>query len=136
MIGNDYYFVGINLRYGYAGSNQNGWSAILDFTDAGFANDDVAGGIVSTEGTLTTRYSLRDSNGVSGAQVALESVLRDAAKLGIKKVSDLNRDRTMDVTLFISSTIDIPYEQVPNEDLMLLKSLASKLGFNVIANEK
>lgn len=138
MIGKDYYFVGINLQYGYSGGGKNGWSAILDFQDGGFANDNVATGIVSTEGSLRTRYALRDENGVSGVQVALESILRDASSLGIRQISELHREG-LKTTLYVSVSADgggPTYDEVPADDLALIASLATANGFGAIYNEK
>ena len=138
MIGKNYYFVGLNLQYGYSGRGENGWSATLDFHDGGFANDNVAAGIVSTEGTLRTRYSLRDSNGVSGVQVALESILRDASSLGISKISALHPEG-MKAVIFVSvfNERKAPlYADVPASDLALIASLAKELDFEVVYNEK
>jgi hypothetical protein len=138
MIGKDYYFTGINLQYGYAGGSKNGWSATLDFHDGGFANDNVAAGIVSTEGTIRTRYPLRDENGVSGVQVALQSILQDAGRLGISEISTLHSDGLKTV-IFVSvfNKNEAPfYEDVPASDLALIAALAKDLDFEVIYNER
>lgn len=139
MIGNDYYFTGINLQYGYSGNNKYGWGAILDFQDSGFANDQVAAGIVSTEGSIRTRYALRDENGVSGAQVALESILNDAAKMGIKSFNEFRPEIGIKVTIFVSvqdaEDPSMTYYDIPKADLVLIRKLAAQLDFNLIENE-
>lgn len=61
-----------------------GWNASLDYCDDGFADNDPDKGQVSTEGTLHTRYPVRDSKVRSGLSIALDTLIADAERLGIK----------------------------------------------------
>lgn len=71
------------------GSGAGRWSAHVDFCDDGFCSDDAETGQVSTEGTLRTRYFVRDGETVSGLRAALDAILSDANRLGI----EFNNDR-------------------------------------------
>jgi len=84
MIGNEYTFTGITLKNGYAGSGNPGWAGFVDFFDAGFCSDNAATATISTEGTLRTRYFVRDAGDNIGIQVALEAVLAQIEKFDIK----------------------------------------------------
>lgn len=65
------------------GVSRGGWSASLDFLDDGFTNDDPDNGEVATEGTLHTRYFVRDGDTISGLSAAVDALLADSARLGI-----------------------------------------------------
>lgn len=65
------------------GEPYGGWHATLDYRDDGFANNDPDNGQVSTEGTLCTRYPVRDAKARSGLSVAVDALLADAKRLGI-----------------------------------------------------
>lgn len=84
-----YWSTGITVRWAhYAGHRPDntpfsGWGASLSFFDDGFADDDTDQRAVSTQGTLTTRYFVADGATVSGLSVAIDTVLADAARLGI-----------------------------------------------------
>ncbi|HLL69077.1 MAG TPA: hypothetical protein VK453_25680 [Micromonosporaceae bacterium] len=66
-------------------SHRDHWGARLGFYDDGFADDDPATGRISTEGTLGTRYYVANTNGAgSGLAVALDVLIADAERLGIK----------------------------------------------------
>ncbi|KAB1146846.1 hypothetical protein F7R91_14820 [Streptomyces luteolifulvus] len=65
------------------GVPHSGWSALLDFYDAGFVSDRAEHGEASTQGTLRTRYYIRDSENVSGLTVAVDNLITDAERLGI-----------------------------------------------------
>jgi len=66
------------------GEPHSGWGASLDYCDDGFADDDPEKGFVSTEGTLHTRYAVRDSTTRSGLSIAVDNLLADAKRLGIQ----------------------------------------------------
>jgi hypothetical protein len=64
-----------------------GWHAKLDYSDDGFANNDPDAGHVSTEGTLYTRYPVRNAKIRSGLSVAVDALLADAQRLGIEFIT-------------------------------------------------
>lgn len=65
-------------------SHNNGkWSASVDFLDDGFMNDNPNTGAISTEGTLHTRYFVKDGEKVDGLTAAIDTVKADAERLGI-----------------------------------------------------
>jgi hypothetical protein len=82
MIGNGYWATGITVDYSYSGQGKYGWRAVVEFCDDGFADDSHAGR-VSTEGKLTTRYAIVDSDGGDGLTAAVDAVKADAERLGI-----------------------------------------------------
>lgn len=61
-----------------------GWHAKLGYSDDGFVDNDPDTGRVSTEGTLYTRYPVRDAKIRSGLSVAVDALLADAERLGIE----------------------------------------------------
>jgi hypothetical protein len=85
MIGEGYWATGITVRYGYSGMDLYGWAAKVDFYDNGFCDDDTDAGAVSTQGTLKTRYLVREGTGADADSlaVAIDAVKRDAERLGI-----------------------------------------------------
>lgn len=86
MIGDGYWATGITVRYGYTGQNLYGWSAEVEFFDNGFNDDDTDNGLISTEGTLHTRYGVREGDGpdADALSTAVDTVKRDAERLGIR----------------------------------------------------
>ncbi|HEY9412389.1 MAG TPA: hypothetical protein VIP77_22615 [Jiangellaceae bacterium] len=78
MIGNGYWSNGITVRY-----SDGRWSASVAYYDDGFVNDTADDGTVSTEGTLHTRYFLRDGKTADALTVAIDTVKADAERLGI-----------------------------------------------------
>ncbi len=65
------------------GAPTSAWGASLDFLDDGFTNDKPDEAQVSTEGTLRTRYYVRDSEKTSGLSAAVDALLADAARLSV-----------------------------------------------------
>lgn len=98
MIGDGYWATGITVKYGYSGSSLYGWSAKVDFYDSGFCDDDTDSGAVSTEGTLHTRYFVREGDGpdADGLAAAVDAVKRDAERLGI----DFSRSEAVPPTVY------------------------------------
>lgn len=86
MIGDGYWASGITVRYGYSGMDRYGWGAKVDFYDSGFCDDDTDAGAVSTQGTLSTRYFVREGTGADadGLATAVDVVKQDAERLGIR----------------------------------------------------
>lgn len=62
----------------------SGWYAHLDFLDDGFCDDSADRGEVSTQGRLSTRYAVRDGDTVTGLRAAIDALVADAGRLGIK----------------------------------------------------
>lgn len=129
MIGS-YKHIGLWMRYGYAGNGQYGWSAKTTFIDAGFVSDDASQNMVSTEGELRTRYYVTDSNGVSGARVAAQTLLNGLNDWGIEFSPSAH-------ILFVQNGedeemgIDSPsYESIPKQDLEELERFAAENGLN------
>lgn len=60
------------------------WGGHVDFYDDGFANDDPDTGAISTEGTLRTRYLVRDGEHVTALTAVLDTLAADAERLGIR----------------------------------------------------
>lgn len=90
MISKDgsYWATGITVHWRENASSRDGipasvWGASLDFFDDGFTNDDAAEGEVSTEGSLRTRYHVRDGDTTSGLSAAIDALIADATRLGI-----------------------------------------------------
>ena len=86
MIGETYWATGISIRYGYSGEGRYGWAAEVAFYDNGFCDDDTDTGTISTQGTLATRYFVREGDGVDadGLAAAVDTVKADAERLGIR----------------------------------------------------
>ena len=85
MIGKGYWATGITVKYGYSGMDRYGWAASVDFYDNGFCDDDTDGGAISTQGTLRTRYFVREGDGpdADALSAAVDAVKADAERLGI-----------------------------------------------------
>ncbi len=84
-----YWATGITVEYReHAGSSNgvphSGWSASLKFFDNGFCNDNADQRAVSTGGELRTRYCVADGKRTSGLSQAIDTLLVDAARLGIE----------------------------------------------------
>jgi len=83
-----YWATGITVTYAPLAERINdepygGWHASLDYHDDGFANNDPDTGEVSTEGTMVTRYPVRNAKIRSGLSVAIDTLVADANRLGI-----------------------------------------------------
>ena len=83
MIGDGYWSTGITVKYGYASMGCNGWAAEATYLDGGFCNDDPANGVISTEGTLHTRYVVREQDGTDVLTAIIDAVKADAERLGV-----------------------------------------------------
>ena len=66
------------------GEPYGGWHAKLDYRDDGFADNDPDIGQVSTEGTLYTRYPVRNAKIRSGLSIAVDTLIADAKRLGVE----------------------------------------------------
>jgi hypothetical protein len=86
MIGNSYWATGITVRYGYSGMDRYGWAATVDFYDNGFCDDDTDAKTISTQGTLKTRYFVREGTGADadGLAAAVDAVKQDADRFGVR----------------------------------------------------
>ena len=83
MIGSGYWSVGIEVVWRYAGGGDWGWAAKADFLDGGFCNDSADDGAVSTEGTIRTRYAVREGSTADALTVVIDVLKADAERLGI-----------------------------------------------------
>lgn len=85
-----YWSVGITVNYregvntGSDGQRRGGWGTRLQFMDDGFCSDDTDARLVSTQGTLNTRYFVSDGEQVSGLSLAIDTLIADAERLGIQ----------------------------------------------------
>lgn len=68
-------------------AHSDSWGASLEYCDDSFANDDPEHGLVSTQGTLTTRYAVKASGTRSGLAIAVDNLLADARRLGIEFIA-------------------------------------------------
>ena len=75
-----------------------GWHATLDYYDDGLVNNDPETARVSTNGTLYTRYPVRDSKIRSGLSIAIDTLLADATRLGIDFTTALSPGSTTRAT--------------------------------------
>jgi hypothetical protein len=77
MIGGEYWATGITLKHVI-----DGWTGSIAFLDDGFVSDSPAEGILSTEGSLHTRYVVRADHETALTAI-VDVLLRDAERLGI-----------------------------------------------------
>lgn len=112
MIGNGFWSTGISVKFAYSGGGEYGWAAEANFFDAGFCNDDVPAGRISTEGTLRTRYPVRDTNHVAALAAAVDAVKVDAERMGVRWGVDGNGG-----TVYMENDgEDLPAESLPPGD--------------------
>ena len=78
MIGTAYWSTGITLTH-----LDGRWSATLNYLDDGFCDDDTDAGRISTQGTLHTRYLVRDGRHVDALTAVVDALKVDAERLGI-----------------------------------------------------
>jgi hypothetical protein len=78
-----YWSTGITLTY-TNGHHGHAWSAVAEFYDDGFANDDPDAGQISTEGVIRTRRAVRNGVATDGLTAALDALIADATGLGIE----------------------------------------------------
>lgn len=83
MIGSSYWSPGITVVHTYSGGGKDGWAATLEYLDGGFCNDEPDRGIVSTEGTLCTRYCVKDGSCPDPLGTAIDVLKADAERMGI-----------------------------------------------------
>lgn len=85
MIGNGYWATGIEVWRTYSGMGQDGWCAEVAYYDDGFCNDEPGTTAISTEGSLRTRYAVRDAeDGRSSLSYVIDVIKADAERLGIR----------------------------------------------------
>lgn len=66
------------------GNKVDGWTGEVGYYDDGFADDDTDAGNLSTEGALRTRYVVADGTRQSAITAIVDTLIADAARLGIK----------------------------------------------------
>lgn len=85
MIGNGHWATGITVAWTYAGGGDYGWAAEVDYLDAGFCDDIPGTSHISTEGTLRTRYAVRNTkDGESSLASVIDVIKADAERLGLE----------------------------------------------------
>jgi hypothetical protein len=133
MIGSNFRYNVISLTYGNAGNGEKGWAAYVKFHDSGFSNDDAATGAVSVEGELRTRYYVKDSKGVTGAEAALDAILADLKALNIQEVPQTD-SWDYPTALFITE-VDGQMELISRDQRKLIEKIATKHNFEIVAED-
>lgn len=80
MIGSGYWATGITVAY----HGEGRWSASVGYYDDGFCDDDPSSGVVSTQGTLGTRYQVKPDGDADVLAVVIDAVKADAESIGIR----------------------------------------------------
>lgn len=84
MYGNGYWSTGIRIGAHERADGRLSWSASLVFDDDGFIDtENPDNGEISTHGGLSTRYHVDSTDTADGLTVAIDTILRDAERLGI-----------------------------------------------------
>jgi hypothetical protein len=77
-----YWAAGMSVAYDV---HNQGWTGKVEFyDDCWIGDDDADTGRVGTEGHLTTRYAVKDGAVVSGLAAVVDTLLADAARLGVQ----------------------------------------------------
>lgn len=72
------------VRRGTDGTWVPGWSGVVTFHDDGWVEDlDTDAGVISTEGTLRTRYTVTDGKQRTALAAVIDTLIADADRLGI-----------------------------------------------------
>jgi hypothetical protein len=79
VTGATYWATGITVHADPAGGE--GWGAAASFYDDRFGSDDE--GAISTQGTLSTRYTVRGGDSADGLTAAIDAIRAAAEHLGI-----------------------------------------------------
>jgi hypothetical protein len=116
---NGYWSTGITVTY-----NEGRWSASVKFFDNGFTDDNPDTGQISTEGTLHTGYFIADGEQVDGLTAAIDTVKRDAERLGII----WRQDGTMP-TVYMKGDGEDPEWPAPDGWRELVDAHAERLGW-------
>jgi hypothetical protein len=131
-----YWTTGIVARWrAHSGSihgvPHGGWAAKLDFFDDGFTDDDPDAGQVSTEGTLRTRYAVRDGDKVGGLRAAVDALVADAQRLGIRLGGP-----TIGPCLYYEGDGEDPANPPPPGWQELLAAEAARIGWSSYENNE
>ena len=124
MIGTHYWSTGITCSWMPGDADGGRWMASLDFLDDGFANDDPEAALISTEGRLHTRYYVRPAADRSGLAVALDVLISDAARLGIRFGTG-----AMPPVLYAEGDGEGDTVELPSDWRELLSSEAARIGW-------
>ena len=90
MIRNDRWSTGIVVDYRYAGQGAYGWTAKADYLGDGFCDDVPGTAHISTEGTLRTRYAVRNAeDGTSSLGAVIDVIKADAERMGVTWTEDV-----------------------------------------------
>lgn len=121
MIGK-YWSTGISLRY-VGDRRRPSWHGSLDFHDDGFASDNLEAGLLSTEGTLRTRYIVPTRGDHRDALIGITDILkRDAESLGIE---------WRDPCIFADGDRSDPANPYPDDWFDLFQEQADRLGWEL-----
>lgn len=128
--GDGYWATGITVRWrDYTGTRNDvrhgGWDAWLDFYDDGFNDDDPDAGSIATEGTLRTRYGVRNGEQVTGLRAAIDALIADAQRLGVRL-----RAATTGPTLYYHRDGEDQNFPPPDGWRELLAAEATRLGWD------
>jgi hypothetical protein len=135
MIGGGWWSTGITVTWQYSGMGQHGWAASLDYYDDGFCNDDAAEGRVSTEGTLRTRYAVREGRSADRLAVVIDVLKADAERLGITWRDPLaGKDGT--ASLYYEGDGEDADNPPPAGWEHLLQAQAARLGWRTYETEE
>lgn len=127
MIGAGYWATGITVEFFPSAGCDGGWAASLNFVDDGFCSDEPSLGIVSTEGTLRTRYFVHSAGSPDGGlPTALDVLIADAARLGIT----FRRFPDNEPMIYYRGDGEDPDHEPPDGWLALLTAEANRLGWS------
>lgn len=85
MYGDGHWSTGITVGANERGDGSVRWGAAAEFYDGGFVDtEDADAGQISTEGEIRTRYFVDTTDATDGLTTAIDTVKRDAERLGIK----------------------------------------------------
>lgn len=127
MIGPGYWATGVTCKWTDSQVNGPGWSAELKFYDSGVLDDDPDAGVVSTQGTLTTRYYVHGENGLTAA---LDVLIADAGRLGIT-LGQPGRP-----SLYVPGDGEAEDVELPPDWLSALRAAADRLGWETYGLER
>lgn len=128
MIGDGYWSTGITVVWRYAGGGDYGWAASADYYDDGFCDDSADERRVSTEGTLRTRYAVREGKTQDALTVVIDTMLADAKRLGIRWRDPLaGEDGT--ASLYYHGDGEDPEDAPPDGWKQILAAQAERIGW-------
>lgn len=126
-----YWAVGIILTWhpdiprDYNGNRTSGWSGQIGYYDDGFAGDDNPDErCIATEGSLRTRYAVRDGQHRTALAAVIDTLIADATRLGIQLGTSADGPR-----LFVSGDGEWADTPLPDGWRTLLAAEAQRIGW-------